>query len=162
MKNDTEHILHLSESQLALIEKVGVHACGQGMQPAAARIASLLMVSDKLELTFDEIRATLMLSKSATSNGLNYLLLTNKIEFSTKTGDRKRYFKSNIHAWEATFTQQFHSIGEFAKLLTEIQLARTPDTPEFNKSIGEFSSFINFFIGEIPKLYEKWKIKTNQ
>ena len=45
----------LSEKQIELIEKIGIYF-EQGMQPAAARILALLIVSDKEALIFDEIR----------------------------------------------------------------------------------------------------------
>ena len=82
------------QKQDELIEKIGVHFEKEGLQPVAARILSLLTVSDKEEQTFDEIRDTLKISKSAASNGINLLLKINSIEYITKLGDRKRYFKT--------------------------------------------------------------------
>ena len=88
--------VQLSEEQRRLIEKMGVGGEKNGMPPAPARIMALLMVSPETELTFDQVRETLNLSKSATSNAINMLLTTQKIDYITKPGDRKRYFKNKI------------------------------------------------------------------
>ena len=84
----------LTEKQKVLIEKIGIVTEREGMQPAAARIIGLLYVADNPELTFDEILGALRISKSAASNALNLLLQTNRIEYTTFSGDRKRYFRN--------------------------------------------------------------------
>ena len=93
----------ITGAQLKLVEKLGVVFEQSGMQPAAARVASLLIIADKTELTFDQIRATMKLSKSATSNAINTLLLAKRIIYITKPGDRKRYFTSDIKEWKVGF-----------------------------------------------------------
>lgn len=153
--------VQLSDKQLELIESLGVLGENQGMSPVTARISALLMVSDKLELTFDEIKDTLGLSKSATSTSINFLLQTGKAKYITKTGDRKRYFMSNIYEWKETFMSQFSHLRLFCELLRGVKDARTPDTKEFNDSVGELASFIEFILEEIPKSLTKWEtIKT--
>ncbi len=73
----------LTDKQKNLIEKIGIYIESEGMQPVAARILGLLYVADKPELTFDEVTDSLRISKSATSNGLNLLLHTQRIEYIT-------------------------------------------------------------------------------
>lgn len=164
MKICKNNAIPLSDKQLELIERFGVFGSEHGMPPAATRIGALLMVSDKLELTFDEIRETLNLSKSATSNGINFMLMSNKVKFITKTGDRKRYFKSNVASWKEDFSSQFQNQSAFCNLLKEIEAVRTTETPDFNQAVEELHDFINFFLGEIPKIYQEWetKRKNNQ
>ncbi|HRO74939.1 MAG TPA: MarR family transcriptional regulator [Crocinitomicaceae bacterium] len=157
MKICKNNAIPLSDKQLELIERFGVFGNEHGIPPAAARISALLIISDKLELTFDEIRETLNLSKSATSNGINFMLLTRRIAFVTKTGDRKRYFKSNVESWKEDFSNQFQNHNAFCELLKEIEGIRTTETPDFNQAIEELHSFIHFFLGEIPKIYQKWE-----
>src|SRR3954454_17436067 len=83
----------LTDNKLNLIEELGGLYEQGGMQPAAARILSLLLVSDQTELTFEEIYETLNLSKSATSNALNFLLSTGRVEYITHPGEtRPRIF----------------------------------------------------------------------
>lgn len=150
-------IIKLTEKQKHLIEKFGVALEKSHMSPAQARIAALLIISDKVDLTFDEIKDTLQLSKSATSNGINALLLMNKISYSTKLGDRKRYFKSKLRVMEGEFEEKINQLLEFKILLQEIVHIRTKETPEFNNDIHRVIEFMDFIQSELPDIYMKWK-----
>ncbi|UTA70074.1 MULTISPECIES: GbsR/MarR family transcriptional regulator [Emticicia] len=148
--------LKLSDEKLALIEKVGL-MFEQGLQPAAARIAALLLVSDRLELTFDEICEALNLSKSATSNAINLLLNMNRIEYITKPGDRKRYFKSNLSDWKETMKAKFLDFDKVNNIMREVLDQRPHATKEFNQKLEEFIQFMEFMGREIPALFKKWE-----
>ncbi len=93
----------LTQKQKELIESFGVVQEGMGLSPASARVNALLTVADKVELTFDEIREGVTLSKSATSNAINNLLLSKHIGYKTKPGNRKRYFFSKLGQWQNSF-----------------------------------------------------------
>ena len=109
--------VQMTEKQLRLIEKLGVFYEQQGlMQPAAARILALLLVSDSIELTFEEVYETLNLSKSATSNALNFLLNTEKVEYITQPGERRRYFRFKMRS----FTQESFSYIRLSTFLDEM------------------------------------------
>lgn len=77
-----------------LIEEIGV-VMGErmGVSPLAARIYILLTLSPANGLTFESIREELGSSKSSTSINLNVLIQLKYVEYNTKPGDRKRYFK---------------------------------------------------------------------
>lgn len=90
----------LTAKQRELIEKLGVAHEKSGMQPAPGRILGLLLVSDKTELTFEEIQNSLKISKSSTSASLNLLISLNRIEYITYPGVRKRYFRLKIFNWK--------------------------------------------------------------
>lgn len=156
-KNNTMDELKISEEQLHLVEKLGVVFEGSGLQPAAARIASLLIVSDRTELTFDEIRAVLNLSKSATSNAINLLIRLNRIDYITKPGDRKRYYKSNITDWKKDMSAKFFEMKSLQDMMREVLRQRTPETPEFNKNLEELISMMEYIFSELPKIFEKWE-----
>ncbi len=148
--------LKLTQEKLALIEKLGLNF-EQGLQPAAARVAALLLVSDKLELTFDEICEVLNLSKSATSNALNFLLNMNRIEYITKPGDRKRYFRSNLSDWKETMKAKFMDFDKVNNIMREVLEQRPHSTKEFNLKLEEFIHFMEFMGREIPVLFKKWE-----
>lgn len=154
--------LLLSENQKKLVEKFGVVFENSGLTPAQARIAGLLIIADKVELTFDEIKDTLQLSKSATSNGINALLLMEQIIYTTKIGDRKRYFKSKIASMEGEFERKIKQMLQVRVLFEEILQSRTSDTPEFNLKLAKMIDFMSFMDVEMPKVYEKWKSHQNR
>ena len=99
----TMAVIKLTTEQKKLIEKIGVYMEHAGSAPVEGRISALLLVSDEPELSFDDIHETLGISKSAASNTINVLLTTNKIDYITKHGDRKRYFRTRLEKWEADF-----------------------------------------------------------
>lgn len=149
--------LNLTSKQLELIERLGVMTEGSGLQPAAARITALLLIADKTELTFDEIRETLNLSKSATSNALNLLINIQRIDFITKPGDRKRYFRSNIGHWRCNITEKFEEMNKAQILLREILDQRTNETPEFNRNLEEMIDLTGFIFSELPGIIQRWE-----
>lgn len=154
--------IKLTEKQLELIESIGVFASERGLQPAPSRIYALLLVSNEIELTFDEIRFTLEYSKSATSNGINQLLESRRILYITKTGDRKRYFRSNVEMWKEALSDDFNYLDQYCELLEEVLKVRTKDTPSFNESIIDLKSFLEFAKDELSNLYNRWdQIRNN-
>jgi DNA-binding transcriptional regulator GbsR (MarR family) len=146
----------LSAKQKVLIEKIGVYF-EHGMPPAAARILALLIVSDHESFSFDEIRTNLNLSKSATSTGINVLLGVNKIEYFTKTGDRKRYFRWSPKGTFDHFKTEIDKILELNILLENaFQLKQEKET--YNaKKLGELSDLMQFFYKETSSIYDQWK-----
>lgn len=159
-KNMSKQIV--TQEQKLLIEKVGVYFEKSGMQPAASRILALLMISDNTELTFDEIIEALNISKSAASNSINLLLNMNKIEYVTKPGDRKRYFKNRIEHWRQDMRKSVQEQMCLADLFKEILKQRPGNTTEFNSNLQGLINFLDFLQIEIPILYEKWENKIKK
>ncbi|HEX8517210.1 MAG TPA: MarR family transcriptional regulator [Bacteroidia bacterium] len=152
----------LSKKQKVLIEKLGVFMESSGMPPVQARIASLLLACDKTELTFDEIQKTLMISKGAASTAINGLLIMERIQYTTKTGDRKRYFSSRLGQIETDFEKNSVKLLEINSILQEVLAARTKATKEFNSQLKLVIDFMEFLSHEMPGLYKKWRTIKKQ
>jgi DNA-binding transcriptional regulator GbsR (MarR family) len=149
--------MELTKNQKELIEKIGVFHVKSGMPPTEARILALLLISDQTELTFDEIREALCVSKSAVSNALNTLTITDKIEYITKTGDRKRYFRSNLNNWESKAESDLNRLLDISKLLREVHDQRSAETVQFNKKLKEVIEFTEYLQIELSAIFLKWK-----
>jgi DNA-binding transcriptional regulator GbsR (MarR family) len=149
--------MKITQVQLQLIERMGLILERMGLQPAAARIDALLLVSDELELTFDEIREILKISKSATSNALNMLLTMERVEYITRPGERKRYFRSKIGSWKESLSKRFRETETIHSLMKEILEQRPAGTGDFNKSMEEFISLFDYLHKEIPAIFKKWE-----
>ena len=147
----------ITPAQRELIEHIGVLHEQHGLPRAESRVISLLLVSDRLELTFDEIRDTLQLSKSAVSNALNSLLNAQRITYLTKPGDRKRYFTNNIRNWEKDLSSGMNKMLDIVTIMREVLEQRTSETPEFNEAIHRFIAFIEYMNREMPLLLERWQ-----
>lgn len=147
----------LRETQKQLVERVGVAHEREGLSPAAARILGMLLVADETEHTFEEIQSELGLSKSAVSNGLNHLLNSRSIEYITRPGDRRRYFRSAISAFPQHLSHKMKDMLKIMHILNEVHAQRTSETEEFNRHLAELVDFMGFINKEIPLLVEKWK-----
>jgi len=81
------------EEKMGLVEKLGVHLeKREQLAPVAARILSYVILTGKKGCTFDDMVNVLCASKSTISTHLNHLQDLKKLEYFTKTGDRKKYF----------------------------------------------------------------------
>ena len=106
-----------------------------GLSPVATRINALLTIADETALSFDEIRSTLQIGKSAIRKGLNTLVALGFVNFKTILGDRKRYFYSEIGSWKAKMSKDFEVLLEFAELLNQINIYYK------KKDVFEYSRF---------------------
>lgn len=149
--------MELREKQKELIEKLGIVNEKSGMTPVEGRILALLLISDETELTFDEIRELLDISKSATSNSLNILQKTQRIEYITKSGDRKRYFRSKLYSWQKDTETQLLGMSYVNNILKEILSIRTPKTQKFNLELKEIIDYMDFMQNELSQLFKKWQ-----
>lgn len=147
---------NLNPEQKKLIEKIGIYHEQQGFPPATGRIMGLLYVCDRPHLTFEEITDTLGLSKSATSNALNLLLQVRLVEYTTFSGDRKRYFGALLENWHEEVINKMESILGFSKLLRQTNELRGDTNPDMNKKVLERIEFMEYLSKEVPALMEEW------
>lgn len=149
----------MTKERKQLVERIGIYYERSGMQPVASRILGLLLVSEETELTFDAIREELNVSKSATSNALNLLLRLGNIEYITKPGDRKRYFKSALEHWTDAMQDRVNDMLSFNKLLVQVKEIRTGENKDFENKLDEVINFMEYLGKELPLLIENWKNK---
>jgi len=148
--------MKLTAQQQEIIERIGVFFEKKGNQPILGRIMGLLLVLDEAEATFDEIQEYLSVSKSAVSNALTLLQSLNKVEYTTKPGERKRYFRLKARNWRNDMQDDMQGLFRINALLKEVMAMRSEKNQEFNKCILEFQQFIEFMKEEMPKLIEKY------
>lgn len=86
----------LHKTKCQLVEKLGVHFENRDkLAPVEARILSYIILTGKQGTTFEDLVSDLSASKSTVSTHLNHLQDLKKVEYFTKTGDRKKYFVIN-------------------------------------------------------------------
>ncbi|WP_299700653.1 MarR family transcriptional regulator [uncultured Pontibacter sp.] len=149
--------MSLSEKQRELIEQIGIYHENNGFQPAVARVVGLLLVCDKPELTFEEISEALNISKSATSNALNMLLNTGHIEYTTFSGDRKRYFRIKSSNWRELFAKKMEDLSHLNSLLKRVLEVRKRENPVYDTKLNDFISFLDYMKAQMPRLIEEWE-----
>ncbi|TDX11245.1 DNA-binding transcriptional regulator GbsR (MarR family) [Flavobacterium sp. S87F.05.LMB.W.Kidney.N] len=144
-----------------MVERMGVRAEKDGYPPAAARILSLLLICDPPFLTFDEIKDTLQLSKSAVSNGISLLEQKCLIEYFTQTGSRKRYFKIQSTAWYEFMKSIVRTQRPFTiDVIPEALAFRSDKHPETNKILKEAKEFTDYMFDQMDAALTKWELKN--
>ena len=137
-----------SEEKKKLIEEIGLHfeKLNQ-MAPLAARIYAMMILSPSDGHTFDEILEITQASKSSVSTQLNLLLQLKKVEYFTKSGDRKRYFRANRSYLKITLEDYYSSISEEIELVDKIiNFNSTNNQEKFEKS-GKISLLFRDYLG---------------
>lgn len=105
-----------------LVEKLGVHFENKdGLAPVAARILSYVILTGKKGVTFEDLVLNLCASKSTISTHLNHLQDLKKIQYFTKTGDRKKYFIINHDTMVQGINEMLNEWQEQKELHLEIK-----------------------------------------
>lgn len=151
----SENKVLLRKEQIELIEELAHVNETLGSQPAMSKILGLLAVADETELTFDQIKDTLTLSKSAVSQALSQLLMAKKISYKTKIGDRKRYFHLRIVDWDAHILEQFNGISTLIAVYKKVLAMRPASTKDFNRNLEQMTNFLSLVHNQVITLYQK-------
>jgi DNA-binding transcriptional regulator GbsR (MarR family) len=128
-------VIKLTKKEIELLEQLSSSGQMRGLTPAASKVLALLTISPVVDLTFDQIRETVGIGKSATSAALTQLQHTKHIEYSNKLGERKRYFRLRVENIEHSLHNLAEMIKRSAKLYEEIIANRPSDTAQFNEAL---------------------------
>lgn len=158
------------EKKMALVEKLGVHLENrEQLAPVAARIMSYIILTGKKGATFEDMVSILCASKSTISTHLNHLQDLNKIEYFTKTGDRKKYFVINkdmilhhvdemIKNWQEV--RELHlEIKNYKEIINNQKIENDDEKFELNFH-NDYIKFLDEATESIQEL--RTKLSTNQ
>ncbi|APU68229.1 MAG: transcriptional regulator [Bacteroidota bacterium] len=110
-----------SPEKRKLIEELGLHfEKAHQLAPLAARIYATMILSPNDGHTFDEIMQITDASKSSVSTQLNLLMQTRKVDYFTKPGDRRRYFRASKTYLENTLKEYLQAISEEIRLMEKV------------------------------------------
>ena len=140
--------------QRELVESFGRFTNRSGGTALAGRILGLLSFMDKEEYTFEEIVDELKISKSSASTTLNHLLDSDKVEYITYAGDRKRYFRIKINTRRQFLQAMRNHIAKVEKInRAAIELKKDKES-RTSKNIQAMIEGLDFWKREIDN-YEK-------
>lgn len=149
--------MNLSDRKREIIERIGVAYEKKGVQPVVGRIIGLLLVAEPDEATFEEIQHELQVSKSAVSTALTFLQAQEKVEYSTKPGERKRYFNLRMGDWQADLKKEFDEVLNMENLINEIIELKENKESELCCRLIEMKHFFKFMKKELPLLLKKFE-----
>ncbi|MDX1363676.1 MAG: MarR family transcriptional regulator [Arenibacter latericius] len=147
--------MNISEEKKQLIEQIGIgFGDRMGVSPLAARIYGLLTLSSYDGLTFEEVREALGSSKSSTSINLNVLTQLNFVEYYTRPGDRKRYFKVSKSFQKKYLMQYAQTLNSEAELISKINSYNLEHYPEKFVNEKSMGTLMEEYIKAQHKLVE--------
>ncbi|MBB4080435.1 DNA-binding transcriptional regulator GbsR (MarR family) [Lewinella aquimaris] len=139
------------------VEEIGIFYEQTTLTPMEARVFALLLLADPPEMDFFAIQDFLQASKSTISNALKRLMNEGRVDYITKPGDRKRYFRVSVLRWLEQIQESFASVGPFVSTLNKvIDLRKDTNSPEFNRELLYIKDYFLFLKEELPRIQAKW------
>ena len=140
------------------VEDLGVQLERMGKTPMTSRVFACLLISDPPERTFDEIIEFLGASKSAVSNALKNLQVEGSVKYTTKSGDRKRYFMIDMDNWKNKLIESNTNLNAFNVLLEDvIKTRKDAKSKKFTESIEEILEFQMYLGEQLSQAIDNWK-----
>lgn len=149
--------MNLSDQKREIIERIGVYYEKKGLQPVVGRVIGLLMVAEPAEASFEEIQGELKVSKSAVSTALTFMQGKGTVEYRTKPGERKRYFRLKMKDWKAELKKEFDEVLNMEGLIKEIIELKEDKESDFCCRLLEMKDFFKFMKEELPLLLQRFE-----
>ena len=142
----------------ARVEEIGVFYEASGLTPVESRLFAYLLLSDPPEVDFYTIQEFMGDSKSTISNALNRLMTEGRIDYITRPGDRRRYFRINSRQWLARIQSRLLNVTPLAGMLDRVlELRQTTNTPDFNAELQHIRRYFAHLEQELPRVVHKWE-----
>ncbi|MBZ0326532.1 MAG: transcriptional regulator [Altibacter sp.] len=125
-----------SKEKSDLIEEIGLNFENKHhFTPLAGRIYAFMILSDDEGHSFEDFVEITSASKSSVSTNLNLLVQLKYVEFFTKPGDRKRYFRPTKNYLKITLEEYLNTINKELKIVEKINKFNCKYHPQkFTKS----------------------------
>jgi DNA-binding transcriptional regulator GbsR (MarR family) len=126
-----------------------------GLNPVAARVLAYMMYAPHYSTEFEDLTKYFNVSKSAVSNAIKYLSLTQMIGSKTKEGKRKRYFgveMNSLFESDSALKKYKLLIATIKQVLKERKLK-----DDLQKELLDSVRIFEMMIKEYPLFVEKWK-----
>ncbi|MCK0132177.1 transcriptional regulator [Flavobacteriaceae bacterium F08102] len=161
-----------NKQKCQLVEKLGVHLeQTEQIAPLAGRIMAYCILTGKRGVSFEDLVQNLCASKSTISTHLNHLQSLNKLQYFTKTGDRKKYFVINPNTIKQNIDRMIEKWETERKLHQEIRLYKEqinqsenvdPEAKFDLELHNNFIKFLNQAINSIKEFKETTFNSTSQ
>lgn len=109
----------MNDQKHEFIEKMGIAFERNGSAPMLGRVWGALLISDKGEMTAEELASQLRASRGAISHATRQLSAMRCTEKFRKAGDRKDYFRIVSHGLVQVSRQRVAEIRQMQNLLHE-------------------------------------------
>lgn len=130
-----------------LVEEIGLYfEKAHQLPPLAARIYGWLVICPKSGHSFDDIVELSKSSKSSVSTNLNLLLQSGCIEYFTKSGERKRYFRLSKDYLKVTLKQYEERVSKELEIVNKISAFNIKHNKKKYKKHQEFGKLFHEYL----------------
>ncbi|HXK00029.1 MAG TPA: hypothetical protein VNJ50_14335 [Gelidibacter sp.] len=155
--------MSVSTEKKKLIEEIGLQLESRlNLAPLAARIYTLLTLSSKEGLTFEQIREIIGSSKSSTSVNLKILMQLKHVDYYTKSGDRKRYFRITTYFQLSALKIDYQALENEILLVEKINSYNKVHHPEKFKNEESVGDIIRNYLKSRQTLIAETIDKINK
>lgn len=146
----------MDESRRGYVEDFGLLFEGSGGSRMVGRVLGLLLVSERPELSAEEIADRLRASQGAISTATRALVGTGLIRRRTRPGERRAYFGVNPDAWQETTREQVSRSGAFREMAERGLDLTEADGPEAGRGLLAMRDFYAFWERELSEVLARW------
>lgn len=146
----------MNEKQLNYIEENGILLERLGLTRMAGRVFGYLIVSDKMEASFDDIRLALKASKGSISGTTKQLVNAGFLQPVSLPGDRKTYYRLNKIEVGKILESRLELFAKFSDMTSKGRSIRDSED-EVTEWLKETSTFYDWIGGEIREIIKKWE-----
>jgi len=146
----------ITKDKKQLVEELGLDMeTHLQVSPLAARIYALLVLSPTDGLTFDEIQAGIQASKSSVSNNLKVLTQLRYVEYHTKPGIRKRFFKIAKYYQLLVMERRINSLEQQIEMIQKINAFNQEHYPEKQTNHQSLGKILQDYLADYRTLVKK-------
>ncbi len=146
----------MNTNKLNFIEESGLVLEKLGMTRMAGRVFGYLMICDKDQVSFDDIRETLEASKGSISATTKQLVYSKLVEQVSMPGDRKTYFRISRKKAGGMLKERLKLFTVFSELLSKGMMLKHRDD-EVSDWLLEVSTFYSWVGDEFDQIIDKWE-----
>ena len=146
----------MDKKQLTYIEETGILFEQLGMTRMAGRVFGYLIVSDKSEASFDDIRLALKASKGSISGTTKQLINVGFLEPVTLPGDRKTYYRLNRIEVGRLLEARLNLFVKFSDMISKGRSLKKSDD-DISVWLKEVSTFYDWVGDEMREVIGKWE-----
>ena len=156
----SNHNPYMLLSMKPRVEEIGIFFESTGLTPMEARVFSCLLLADPPEQDFFAIQEYLGASKSTISNALKRLMNEGRVDYITKPGDRKRYFRISPERWLEHIQKAFDSMTPYVNTMRRVlQLREYANSPDFDSELDQILRYFEYLEDELPRIVANWEAR---
>lgn len=125
------------------------------LNPLAARIYALLLLTEKESYSLDELIEILQGSKGAFSNNIQLLTGLGYVKCFTKTGDRKRYYTYELSGCEALMAKHTSNIKNSIDTINELQQLKKQCSADKSATSSEVAKKTKNFLEKQYRIFNE-------